>query len=254
MVPLRTFVDVIDTVGVEYLSQFNLYRSISLNITPAAKASSATVIGRVEQLADETLPDDVSIAWSGLSFQEQEAASGGGWIYPVTLLFVFLALASLYESWGLPLSILLSVPVAVLGALLFIFLSHLLNPLFVNDLYLRISLVMLIGLAAKNAILVVEYADKLFFESRLTLMEATVEAARQRLRPILMTAFSFILGIVPLIFASGVYATARKVMGVSLVGGMLFATLLGIFLYPALYYLVARLTHLERRRDQQQDS
>lgn len=254
MVPMRTFVDVIDTVGVEYLSQFNLYRSISLNITPAAKASSATVIGRVEQLADETLPDDVSIAWSGLSFQEQEAASGGGWIYPVTLLFVFLALASLYESWGLPLSILLSVPVAVLGALLFIFLSHLLNPLFVNDLYLRISLVMLIGLAAKNAILVVEYADKLFFESRLTLMEATVEAARQRLRPILMTAFSFILGIVPLIFASGVYATARMVMGVSLVGGMLFATLLGIFLYPALYYLVARLTHLERRRDQQQDS
>lgn len=252
LLPMRTFVDVVDTVGVEYISQFNLYRSISLNITPEAKASSATVMRRVEAVADEVLPDDVAFAWSGLSFQEQEASDAGLWIYPVTLLFVFLALASLYESWGLPLSILLSVPVAVLGALLFIFLSHLLDPLFVNDIYLRISLVMLIGLAAKNAILVVEYADKIFFESRLSLEEATIEAARLRLRPILMTAFSFILGILPLVFATGVYATARKVMGVALTGGMLFATILGIFLYPALYYLVARLSHFERKRDQKQ--
>lgn len=249
-VPMNSLVEVIDTVGVEYLSQFNLYNSISLTITPAAGASSATVMERVEAVADEVLPDDITTAWSGVSFQEAEAAGKGSWVYLVTLLFVFLALASLYESWGLPLAILMSVPVAVLGALLFMGVSHLIDPLFVNDIYLQISLVMLIGLTAKNAILVVEYADKLFFEEGRSLEEATIEAARLRLRPILMTAFSFILGVLPLIFASGVYATARNVMGVALVGGMLFATLLGIFAYPAFYYLVARLGHFERRRQQ----
>lgn len=142
----------------------------------------------------------------------------------------------------------MSVPIAVLGALLFTGAAHLACPLFVNDIYLQISLVMLIGLSAKNAILVVEYADRLFFEEGRSLEEATVEAARLRLRPILMTAFAFILGVLPLVFAHGVYATARNVMGLALVGGMTAATLLGIFLYPALYYLVARLGRFERRR------
>ena len=113
---------------------------------------------------------------------------------------------------------------------------------------MQISLVMLIGLAAKNAILVVEYADRLFREKGLSLLEAAVEAARIRLRPIIMTAFSFILGVLPLVFASGVYSTARNIMGVALVGGMLFATLLGIFIYPALYYLVGHIGGFERRR------
>lgn len=249
-IPMTTLVEVADTVGVEYISQFNLYRSISLTITPAEGASTATVMERIEEVAAETLPDDIGTAWSGLSYQEATASKKGGWIYLITLLFVFLALASLYESWGLPLAILMSVPIAVLGAVLFVGGSHLLSPLLVNDVYMQISLVMLIGLTAKNAILVVEYADRLFFEEGRSLEEATVEAARLRLRPILMTAFSFILGVLPLIFASGVYATARNVMGVSLVGGMLFATLIGIFAYPALYYLVGRLGHFERRREQ----
>ncbi|MBQ2728483.1 MAG: efflux RND transporter permease subunit, partial [Alistipes sp.] len=247
-VPISTLVEVVDTVGTAYVSQFDLYRSISLTITPKSDASTATVMGRTQAVANEVLSDGAVMAWSGLSYQEAKASSRGGWMYGVTLLFVFLALAALYESWGLPLAILLSVPIAVLGALLFMAISHLLDPLFVNDIYMQISLVMLIGLTAKNAILVVEYADRLFFEQGLSLEQATVEAARIRLRPILMTAFSFILGVVPLIFASGVYATARNVMGVALVGGMLFATVLGIFLYPALYYLVARLGHFERRR------
>ncbi len=253
-VPLGTLVEVVDTVGVEYVSQFNLYRSISLTITPAEGASSATVMERIEAVASEVLPDDIGTAWSGISYQEAAASKKGGWIYLVTLLFVFLALASLYESWGLPLAILLSVPIAVLGAVLFVACSHLLSPLLVNDIYMQISLVMLIGLTAKNAILVVEYADRLFFEEGRSLEEATVEAARLRLRPILMTAFSFILGVLPLIFASGVYATARNIMGISLVGGMLFATLIGIFAYPALYYLVGRLAHFERRREQKTQS
>lgn len=249
-VPMTSLVEVVDTVGAAYVSQFNLYDAVSLTITPAITASSATVMKRVVAVANELLPEGMTTSWSGVSYQEADASGGGGWIYVVTLLFVFLALASLYESWGLPMAILLSVPIAVLGALSFAGLAHLFSPLFVNDVYLQISLVMLIGLTAKNAILVVEYADKRFFEEGLSLEEATLGAARLRLRPILMTAFSFILGVLPLIFASGVYATARNIMGVALVGGMLFATLIGIFFYPTLYYMVARLAGFERRREQ----
>ena len=169
-------------------------------------------------------------------------------VYFIALAFVFLTLAALYESWGLPISILLSVPLAVMGALLFIGAAHLFDTTFINDIYMQISLVMLIGLAAKNAILVVEYADKLFFEENMSLSDAAVGAAKLRVRPIIMTAFAFILGVMPLIFASGVYSTARNIMGVALVGGMLAATLFGIFLYPALYYLVAKLANFEKKR------
>ncbi|MBQ5878731.1 MAG: efflux RND transporter permease subunit, partial [Alistipes sp.] len=143
------------------------------------------------------------------------------------------------------------VPIAVLGAVLFIGIAHLVNPIFINDLYLQISLVMLVGLSAKNAILVVEYAKRLLYERGANLLDATLEAARLRLRPILMTAFSFILGVVPLVFASGVYSTARNIMGLALVGGMLLATIIGIFLYPALYYLIARLGRFEEHRAKQ---
>jgi HAE1 family hydrophobic/amphiphilic exporter-1 len=248
--PLSALVEMVDTVGVSYVSQFNLYRSISLNITPAKGASTATVMERIEAVSQEILPDDVGTSWSGVSFQEAAEEGKGLWVYAVTLLFAFLALAALYESWGLPMAILLSVPIAVLGAVGSVALTHLIDPIYVNDIYLQISLVMLIGLAAKNAILVVEYADKLFHERRASLLDAAMEAARLRLRPILMTAFSFILGVLPLIFASGVYATARNIMGVALVGGMVCATLLGIFLYPALYYLIGRLGGFEKRQSQ----
>ncbi len=248
-VPVSSFVEVVDTVGVEYVSQFNLYRSISLTVTPAARASTTTVMQQITRTAGEVLPDDIGTAWSGTSYQEANASKTGGLVYLLALVFVFLALAALYESWGLPLAILMSVPVAVLGAVLFIGGSHLLDAFFVNDVYMQISLVMLIGLAAKNAILVVEYADRLFNEKGLSLMDAAIGAAKLRVRPIIMTAFAFILGVMPLVFASGVYATARNIMGVALVGGMLFATLLGIFVYPALYYFVGRIGHFERRRE-----
>ena len=159
-VPVSSFVEVVDTVGVEYVSQFNLYRSISLTVTPAARASTTTVMQEITRTAGEVLPDDIGTAWSGTSYQEANASKTGGLVYLLALVFVFLALAALYESWGLPLAILMSVPVAVLGAVLFIGGSHLLDAFFVNDVYMQISLVMLIGLAAKNAILVVEYADR----------------------------------------------------------------------------------------------
>ncbi len=250
-VPVTTFVEVQDTVGAEYISQFNLYRSISLTVTPAAGASSTTVMNAIERTAAKVLPEDIGTAWSGISYQEAQSSKSGSTVYLLALVFVFLALAALYESWGLPMAILLSVPVAVLGALLATGGMHLANALYVNDIYMQISIVMLIGLAAKNAILVVEYAHRIFREKGTSLAEAAVGAARQRVRPIIMTAFAFILGVMPLVFATGVYATARNIMGVALTGGMLLATLAGIFLYPALYYLIGRIGKFERRLAQQ---
>ena len=250
-VPVASLVEVADTVGVEYVSQFNLYRSVSLTVTPAARASTTTVMQEITATAAAVLPDDIGTAWSGTSYQEANASKTGGLVYALALVFVFLALAALYESWGLPLAILMSVPVAVLGAVLFVGGTHLMNALYVNDIYMQISLVMLIGLAAKNAILVVEYADRLFREQGASLRDAAIGAAKLRVRPIIMTAFAFILGVMPLVFASGVYATARNIMGVALVGGMLFATLLGIFVYPALYYFVGKIGRFEQRRERQ---
>ncbi|WP_290539863.1 efflux RND transporter permease subunit [Alistipes sp.] len=250
-VPVASLVDVVDTVGVEYVSQFNLYRSVSLTVTPAEGASTTTVMDAITATAAGVLPDDIGTAWSGTSYQQAKAAKGGAMVYVLALVFVFLALAALYESWGLPLAILMSVPVAVLGAVLFVGGAHLISSLYVNDIYMQISLVMLVGLAAKNAILVVEYADRLFRRQGVSLMEAAVGAAKLRVRPIIMTAFAFILGVMPLVFASGVYATARNIMGVALVGGMLFATLLGIFVYPALYYFVGKIGRFEQRRERQ---
>lgn len=248
-VPVSAFVAVRDTTGAGFVTQFNLYRSISLNAAPAEKTSSTDAMKAVERCAAKVLPDDIGIAWSGLSYQENAAAGSGPAVYGLALVFVFLALAALYESWSLPLSILLSVPLAVLGALVFILAAHALKPEYVNDVYMQISLVMLIGLSAKNAILVVEYANRLFFEQGLSLAEAASGAARMRVRPIVMTAFAFILGVMPLVFAHGVYSTARNIMGLALVGGMLLATILGIFVYPALYYAIARIGGFERRPD-----
>ncbi len=248
-VPLSVFAEIVDTVGVEYVSQFNLYRSIELNAAPAPKVSTGKAMSVIEQTAERVLPDNISMAWSGLSYQENEASRSGFMVYAVALVLVFLALASLYNSWELPVAILLSVPLAVLGAVAAVGIMHLFDAVYVNDIYMQISLVMLIGLAAKNAILVVEYADKLFFEQGLSLAEAALGAAKMRVRPILMTAFAFVLGVMPLVFADGVYATARNIIGVALVGGMILATLLGIFLYPALYYLVARVAGFEHKRE-----
>ena len=165
------------------------------------------------------------------------------------MVFVFLALAALYNSWSLPISVLLGVPLAIFGAMLFLWLGHIVNPIFIDNIFARISLIMLIGISAKNAILIVEYADRIFIEEERTLGEAALGAARLRVRPILMTAFAFIIGVLPLVFASGAYSEARNIVGVSLVGGMLVATLLGIFVYPSLYYFVGRVAKFERRRE-----
>ena len=247
-VPLTSFVSVRDTTGVQYVSQFNLYRSIGINVTPKEGTSTGQTMDRIETIADEILPDDTSIAWSGVSFQEREEGGKGAWVFLIAFVFVFFTLSALYESWSLPLSIVMGVPLAVVGALCAVSIAHLIAPQFINDIYMQISLAMLIGLAAKNAILVVEYADKLFHEEHQSLADATVNAAKMRVRPILMTAFASILGMLPLVFASGVYSTARNIMGVSLVGGLLFATIFGVMLYPALYFLVGKVARFEKQK------
>ena len=239
-VPLSTFVTVKDTIGVAFVEQFNLYNAAQVTATPAKGVSTAQAMVQIEAISKSVLPDNMTTTWSGVSLLESKE-SGKNWIvYLIALVFVFLILSILYESWKLPIAILLAVPLAILGALLAISVVHIFNVQIINDIYMQISLVMLIGLAAKNAILVVEYADK-SYHGGADLLTATIDAATLRARPIIMTASAFILGVLPLVFASGVFHMARNVMGIALVGGMIAATTIGIVLYPALYYLIKKL-------------
>lgn len=246
-IPLSSFVSIEDTTGVEYITGFNLYNSAMVMGSAAAGYSSSEAMDALEEVANETLPEDMGFAWSGMSYQERRASSGAMYAYLSALLFVFLVLAALYESWTLPFSILLGVPFALFGALVFISLAHLIDPLYIDNVFLQVSMIMLIGLSAKNAILIIEYADNLF-QGGATLIDAAVGAARLRVRPILMTALAFILGVMPLIFASGANAVARNVMGLSLAGGMLVATLLGLVVYPMLFIVIGRISNFDKRR------
>lgn len=236
-IPLSTFVSVADTTGVAFVEQFNLYNAAQVTAMPAKGVSSAQAMDAIEEISASVLPENMNIGWSGVSLLESLENSKAWRVYAIAVIFVFLILSMLYESWKLPVVILLAVPLAILGALAAMSVVHLFNPEAVNDIYMQISMVMLIGLAAKNAILVVEYADKRYQEGA-DLLTATVDAAMLRARPIIMTASAFILGVMPLLFASGVFHIARNVMGIALVGGMVAATTVGILLYPALYFVI----------------
>ena len=239
-IPLSTLVSVEDNFGVAFERQFNLYRAAEVTVTPKSGVSTGQAMEIIQSLATTTLPGDMGIEWSGTTALESSEGGGGNlWVYIISIIFVFLILSMLYESYSLPVAIVAAVPLALLGALVFIAVAHLMSKSFVVDIYTQISLVMLIGLAAKNSILGVEYAATLQREGK-SLSQATLEAAAMRLRPIVMTAAAFILGSLPLILASGVYSTARNIMGTALVGGMVTATTLGVVLYPALYYLIKR--------------
>jgi len=179
----------------------------------------------------------MGVGWADMSYQEKSAAGSGSIVFVMALVFVFLILAAQYESWSLPLSVLAGTPIAVFGAMAGLWLARLLSESYVNNVFAQIGLVMLIGLSAKNVILIVEFA-KVESEKGKSAVEAAMEAARLRFRPILMTAFSFILGVLPLLFASGAGAEARKVMGMTVFSGMLVATLIGVLVVPALYVIV----------------
>jgi HAE1 family hydrophobic/amphiphilic exporter-1 len=230
------------TSGPEYTMRFNLYRSVELLGTQAAGYSSGQALTALEEVAAKTLPPEMGYAWNALSYQEKVASGGTARVLGLSLVFVFLILAALYESWSLPFSVLLSTPIAVLGAYLGLWSRH-----FDNNVYAQIGLVMLVGLTAKNAILIVEFA-KDRHEAGRPLVEAALEGARLRLRPILMTSFAFIFGCVPLWTATGAGAAARRMLGTAVVSGMLAATLLGVFIIPALFVLVERLARARTER------
>ena len=247
-IPLSSLVSVSKTAGPEFTYRYNLYRAVEISGTPASGYSSTQALNALEEVAAEVLPFDMGYEWSNMSYQEKEASGSGSIVFLFALIFVFLILAAQYESWSLPFSILLGTPFAVFGALLFLMVARFFSESFENNVFTQISLVMLIAMAAKNAILIVEFA-KLKFDEGMSLVEAAQEAARLRFRPILMTAFSFILGIFPLIVASGAGAEARKVMGMALLGGMTMATLLGVFFYPMLFVLIGKLGKYEQKRE-----
>jgi hydrophobe/amphiphile efflux-1 (HAE1) family protein len=241
MVPLSALVSVSPTEGPEYTNRFNLFRAAELTGAPAPGYSSQQALSALEEVAAETLPTDMSYAWNAMSFQEKAAAGTGAIVFVFALIFVFLILSAQYESWSLPLGVLLGTPIAIFGAMAGLWLSGLFLGGYVNNVFAQIGLVMLIGMASKNAILIIEFA-KLKSEEGLPPVEAALEAARMRFRPILMTAFSFILGVMPLLIASGAGAEARKVMGMTVFSGMLAATCIGVILIPATYVVAARIS------------
>jgi HAE1 family hydrophobic/amphiphilic exporter-1 len=235
MTPLASLITVKRVSGPEYTNRFNLFRSIQINGTPAPGYSSGQAMAAMEQVSNEVLPAGFGYAWSDMSFQEKKAEGGQAMVFGMSIMFVFLILAAMYESWSLPFSVLLSVPVAVLGAY-----GGLLLRKFDNNVFAQIGLVMLIGLTAKNAILIVEFAILEHAKGK-ELVEAALEGARLRLRPILMTSFAFILGCVPLWTAKGAGAIGRKVLGSSVITGMGAATVLGVFFVPVLFVVVERI-------------
>ena len=239
MMPLDTLVSTRPAAGPEFTNRFNLFRSAELTGVPAEGFSSAQALDALEQTAREVLPPDMSFDWADMSYQERKAP-GVAVVFMLAIFLVFLILAAQYESWGLPFSVLLGTPFAAFGAYLGLWgARQYLGTSYVNNVFAQIGLIMLIGLAAKNAILIVEFA-KMEYDQGKPLMDAALNAAKLRFRPILMTAFAFILGVVPLLTASGAGAESRKVMGMTVFWGMLVATILGVLLVPMLYVMVEK--------------
>jgi HAE1 family hydrophobic/amphiphilic exporter-1 len=239
MVPLSTLVSASRTVGPEFTNRFNLFRSAEVTGQPASGYSSSQALAALEEVAAETLPSDMSYGWYNMSYQEKAAEGSGAVVFIMALVFVYLILAAQYESWSLPLSVMLGTPIAIFGAVGGLYLARLFSESYVNNVFAQIGLVMLIGMAAKNAILIVEFAKEESLKGK-SVFDAAMSAAKLRFRPILMTAFSFILGVLPLLVASGAGAEARKVMGMTVFSGMLVATVVGVLIVPALYIIIER--------------
>ncbi|HKY22770.1 MAG TPA: multidrug efflux RND transporter permease subunit [Vicinamibacterales bacterium] len=232
MVPLSAVVRTSETTAPAVINHFNLFRSTELTGAALPGVSSGQAIQEMERIARDTLPTGYSFAWSGLSLEEIKSGNQAVYLFALSILLVYLVLAAQYESWILPVIILLGVPLAVFGAL-----SAQLLRGFANDVFCQVGLIMLIGLAAKNSILIVEFAEQLRAQGR-SIVDAAIESARIRLRPILMTSFAFILGVLPLAFATGAGAGARNSVGTAVAGGMLASTFLSIIFIPVLYVII----------------
>jgi HAE1 family hydrophobic/amphiphilic exporter-1 len=238
-VPLGSLMQVNQITGPEFIQRFNEYNGAQLNITGAPGYSSGQVRAALEEVFRDSMPSGMGFAYQGMSFQEQRAAEGvPAWVvFGISIFIVFLILAALYESWTLPFSVLLSTPVAILGAYLALTFRS-----FENDVFATIGLIMLIGLSAKNAILIVEFAVT-NYEKGLSISESALQAARLRFRPIIMTALAFICGCLPLWTASGSGAVSRRILGTVVIGGMMLSSVMGILIVPVTFAVVEYLSH-----------
>jgi HAE1 family hydrophobic/amphiphilic exporter-1 len=244
-VPLGSVIDTRTILAPEFSLRYNEYQAAQINASANPGYSSGQARKALEEVFDQTMPREMGYDYQGMSFQEQKAERGvsSTAVFTLSLLFVFLILAALYESWSLPLSVLLGVPIAVFGAYMTLYLRN-----FENDVYTQIGLIMLIGLSAKNAILIVEFAKAEYEKGGKTVAEAALTGARIRLRPILMTAFAFIFGCIPLWTASGAGANSRRILGTVVIGGMLAATLIAIFLIPVTFDVIETLSLKLRKK------
>ncbi len=248
MVPLGTLASVERSAGPEVVFRYNRFRAIQILGGPAPGVSSGEAIDAMEKLATKTLPQGYGYEWTGTTYQQKLAQGHEGVIFGFATVLVFLCLAALYESWSIPFAVLLSLPLGLFGALLFVYLRN-----YPYDIYTQIGIVTLIGLAAKNAILIVEFAKESHKRDHMAVKEAALHAARLRLRPILMTSFAFILGVVPLFIATGASAASRRSLGTAVFGGMNAATLLAVFFVPVQYYVIETIAERRKRRTPQEE-
>jgi HAE1 family hydrophobic/amphiphilic exporter-1 len=232
MVPFSNFMTAEKSYGPEQITRYNMYTSAMLNGEAAPGVSSGQAIAAIEEVAKRTLPKGYGIEWSGISREEQAQGNQAIWIFVICLLFVYLLLSAQYESWLLPIPVVLSLPAGVFGTFIFLKLLGL-----ENNIYAQVALIMLIGLLGKNAILIIEMANQFRREKGMSIMEAAIKGAMVRLRPILMTSFAFIFGLIPLMIATGAGALGNRTIGTAAAGGMLIGTLAGIFLVPGLYII-----------------
>ncbi|MHC4958162.1 MAG: efflux RND transporter permease subunit [Planctomycetota bacterium] len=232
MIPLGTLLKVERSFGPPMVTRYNVYPAVSIKGGPAPGFSSGQALGVMENMADTDLPNSMGFEWTGTAFQEKRAGAQALGIFALAIVFVYLVLAAQYESWSIPWSVILAVPIGVLGAMVFTMLRG-----YTNNVYTQVGLVLLVGLVCKNSILIVEFAMEKR-NSGSSVVDAALEAARLRFRPILMTAFSFVLGTLPLLIASGAGAGSRKALGTAVFGGMVVATVLGVMLTPALYRMI----------------
>ena len=236
MVPYSAFMTLRKTQGPNEITRFNLYTSSAIRGIPTKGYTTGDAIKTIKEVAEQTLPKGYDIAWEGLSYDEAARGNEAIYIFLVVLIFVYLVLASQYESFVIPLAVLLSLPLGVFGSFLLLKIMGL-----SNDIYAQIGLIMLIGLLGKNAVLIVEFAVQKQQQGA-TILQAAIEGAKARFRPILMTSFAFIAGLIPLVRATGAGAIGNKTIGSSALGGMLIGTLLGVLIVPGLYYIFAKLT------------
>jgi hydrophobic/amphiphilic exporter-1 (mainly G- bacteria), HAE1 family len=236
MVPLGTMTDVGFQTGPSIITLYNLYPAAPINGMAAPGYSSGQALKIMEDMAAQKLPPDMGFEWTGMSFQEKLVGNQTLYVFVIASLMVFLVLAAQYESWTDPAAVILVVPLAMFGTVVAVSVRH-----FENNIYTQIGLVLLIALSAKNAILIVEHGRELL-SSGMSLMEAAVEASRRRLRPILMTSFAFIMGVVPLTLAKGAGAASQQALGTAVIGGMLSSTLIAILFVPVYYVLMVRLS------------